>query len=141
MRTSGSCRRSKRRSQAASGGFSLLEMLVVLVLTSMTVALVGPRLSRSVEAIASSGDRAEVIRQLQELPLLARAQAAGIVLADQDDLSGLLTLPEGWAVTALSPLSVKANGVCTAGRVRVSGAGVVEEWALSVPDCRVGDGR
>jgi len=123
-------------------GFSLLEMLVVLALTSLTVALVVPRLSGSVAAIQRSGDRAEVVRQLQELPMRARQQATTISVPAQADLVDLLDLPEGWGVVALTPLTVRENGICLDADVQVTVAdGPAEKWSLAMPDCAVGDDR
>lgn len=140
MRTSASCRRSKRPMPAPAGGFTLLEMLVVLVITSLTVALIVPRLAGTVAAIQRSGDRAEVVRQLQELPMRARQDAAAIVVPAQADLSGVLQLPEGWSAVTLTPLQVKQNGICLDTSVQVVPAGgSPEEWRLAMPDCAVVD--
>lgn len=140
MRTSGSCRRSKRPGMTALRGFSLLEMLVVLTLVSIMVALIAPRLANTVRAISTSGDRAETRRQLERLPLLARADGRAIVVeADEPVVREGFELPDGWKVTALTRLVVAANGVCRPTRLRVEGAGAAEEWALGTPDCRVGD--
>ena len=135
MRTSGSCLRSNHRPAA---GFSLLEMLVVLALIAIMVALVVPRLAGTVRAIATSGERAETARQLELLPLLARRQGQPIVAAtDAPLVAEGLAFPDGWRATALDTLRVAANGICHPARLRVEGGGVVEEWTLAAPDCRV----
>lgn len=134
--TSGCCRRAD-----GAAGFTLLEMLVVLALVSIMVAVVAPRLAGTVRAIGDSGDRAETKRQLERLPLLARASGSRIDLPAEAPLAiDGLAFPEGWMVTALDPVRVAASGVCSGARVRVAGAGLVEEWTLSAPDCTVGDG-
>lgn len=134
--TSASCRR--RADRRGRAGFSLLELLVVLALVSIMVALVAPRLAGTVQAIASSGERAEVGRQIERLPLLARAngrpfrfEAEAAVAAEGIDL------PAGWSVSAVSPLVVAANGICGAAQLKVQGAGVAETWAVAAPDCKV----
>ena len=135
MPTSGSCRRSRSRTFT---GFSLLEMLVVLALVSIMVALVAPRLAGTVRAIATSGERAETARQIERLPLLARGSGHPVLVeADEPLVAEGLAFPEGWTATALEPLRVAANGICRPSRLRVEGGGVVEEWALAAPDCRV----
>ena len=139
MRTSDSC----RRSDPAGGGrgFSLLEMLVVLALVSIMVALVSPRLAGTVRAIESSGDRAEVARQLETLPLLARNGGDAIRIARGDVLKAgqPLQIPQGWQLQAMTAIEVAANGVCAPARVRVEHDGLVEEWTLAAPDCRIDD--
>ena len=135
MPTSDSCRRSER---GIARGFSLLEMLVVLAVVSIMVALVAPRLAGTVRAIASSGERAETVRQLELLPLLARSQGQPIVAAaDAALVAEGLAFPDGWRATALDPLRIAANGICQPGRLRVEGGGTAEEWTLAAPDCRV----
>ena len=139
MPTSGSCRRSRPRT---APGFSLLEMLVVLALVSIIAALVAPRLSGMVRAIASSGERAEVARQIEQLPLLARSGSHPILAGEDEPLVAEgLSLPAGWTVSAATPLRVAANGICHPARLRVEGAGVVEEWSVAAPDCKVEQGQ
>lgn len=136
MRTSVSCRRGAER--RLRGGFSLLELLVVLALVSIMVALVAPRLAGTVRAIASSGERAETQRQIEQLPLLARADGRSFHFNTDAPLAAEgIELPDGWQVVALSPLVVAANGICSPAQVRVDGAGVTETWHVAAPDCRV----
>lgn len=136
MPTSASFRRRAERRFPA--GFSLLELLVVLALTSMTVALVVPRMAKTVEAISISGDRAEVQRQIQDLPLQARRRSQPIDLESQSDLAPMLDLPEGWKVSAATPFRVRENGICDAATLKVEGLGLVEEWSVAAPDCTTG---
>ena len=149
---SGSCRlrgsnprawcRLGRFGAAPARGFTLLELLIVLALIAFMSAMVAPRLQGTYDAIAASGERAEVMRQLERLPLLARAQGAPIDIPKDDaaQLGKRLALPEGWAVRPQQPLRVEAIGVCHASAVRVTGRGVAEDWTLSAPDCGVDDG-
>ena len=141
MPTWASCLRADRgRPQS---GFSLLELLVVLFLIGVLAAMVAPRLQRTYEAIASSGDRAEVLRSIEQLPFIARERSQPLALAPSDaaaaELTALLALPDGWSVAPVTALRVEVNGFCHAATLRVSGAGTVEEWTLAAPDCGVGD--
>lgn len=141
MPTWASCRRADRATHSAAAGFSLLELLVVLFLISVLAAMVAPRLQRTYQAIASSGDRAEVVRNIERLPFIAREQMQPLALqaGDAGGLSQLLALPEGWSVAPVTALRVEANGFCHAATLRVTGAGSVEDWPLAAPDCGVGD--
>lgn len=125
----------------AGRGFSLLELLIVLALLGLMTALVAPRLQRTYEAIAGSGERAEVRRQLGRLPRLARIAGEPIVVGEGDaaGLAAVLALPEGWRVTPLAALRVEANGLCHATVVRVEGLGDAEDLSLSMPTCEVAD--
>ena len=137
MPTSVSCPRSSRR----SGGFTLLELLIVLALIAFMAALVAPRLQRTYDAIAGSGERAELARQLERLPLLARDAGLAIVIPKDDAgaLSAMLALPSGWNVRTVDAVRVEASGLCHPARVRVEGRGSAETWVLAAPDCGVAD--
>ncbi|MFN3703340.1 prepilin-type N-terminal cleavage/methylation domain-containing protein [Thermomonas sp.] len=135
MQTSVSCR--PRADLVQHEGFSLLEMLVVLALISIMAALAAPRLAEMVQSIGSSGDRAEVLRQLEDLPLRARLQNGAIRLPSGAAMGALLQLPDGWSVSTITALHVRDNGVCDPATVRVRGAGTEEKWELAMPDCRV----
>lgn len=140
MPMSGSCHRNDTRVPA--GGFTLLELLIVLALVSMVAAMVAPRLQGTYDAVVRSGDRAEAVRQLERLPLLARERGTAIDIPADDSrvLAGLLSLPEGWTARTLEPLHVEASGLCSATKLRVQGGGGTETWMLAAPDCGVADG-
>ena len=127
---------------ARTDGFTLLELLIVLALIAFMTAMVAPRLQGTYDAIASSGERAEVMRQLERMPLLARAGGASIDIPKDGatELARRLAFPEGWSVRPLQRLKVDAIGVCHASRVHVTGRGIAEDWVLSAPDCGVEDG-
>ena len=138
MPMSGSCPRSKPAVPPASG-FTLLELLIVLALIAMMAAMVAPRLQQTYDAVARSGERAEARRQLERLPLRARAAGAAIEIpADEAAaFARAVPLPEGWAMTATTPLRVEANGICLGGSVAVQAPRLAETWTLSAPDCGV----
>jgi len=139
MPTSGSCRRSTDRVRAR--GFSLLELLVVLAIVSIMVALVAPRLSGTMRAIATSGDRAETVRQIERLPLLAREAGHPIeIAADAEVRAEGVAFPEGWKVVAITALAVAANGFCRPAQLRVEHDAGSETWAVAGPDCAVDHG-
>lgn len=139
MRTSASYRPTDLAT--AAGGFTLLEMLIVLVMLTAVSALVAPRLIRTYDAVAGSGERAEVRRQLERLPLEARAMYAPLAFeADDPALALHLELPEGWTVVPQDAFRVEATGLCPGGaRLRVAGRGAVETWRLAPPGCEVRD--
>lgn len=138
MRTWVSCRPEPAPGDGASAGFTLLEVLVVLVIISMAVAVVAPRLQKTYESVVASGERADVIRQLQRLPLIAR-QRRGIDLPPGSrELSGLLELPAGWHVSPLQALRIEASGACHASSIQLERDGVpgFQKITLREPDCR-----
>ncbi len=136
---SGSCPRSDARVPA--GGFTLLELLIVLALVSMVAAMVAPRLQRTYDAVARSGERAEAVRQVERLPLLARERGTAIDIPADDAraLARLLALPAGWTARTIEPLHVEASGLCSATKLAMRSGGHAETWVLSAPDCGVAD--
>jgi general secretion pathway protein G len=138
-RTSGSCLHASRRR-----GFTLLELLIVLGIIATATALVAPRLQSTYEAIVATGERAEVRRALERLPLLARAQGAALAFPGTEAggraLMGVLDLPEGWTLRPIDPVRVRASGVCASSRIEVAGRQLRETWVLDAPLCRVHDG-
>jgi prepilin-type N-terminal cleavage/methylation domain-containing protein len=137
---SASCPRSRTPAPRARG-FTLLELLIVLALISMVAAMVAPRLQRTYDAVARSGNRAEAVRQVERLPLIARDRGRAIVVPADDPaaLATLLSLPEGWQARAVGPIRIEANGLCHAAKIRMQGDGAAEVWELSAPDCSVAD--
>jgi len=121
-------------------GFTLLEMLVVLVILGMAAAMVVPPLARTVDRVREAGELDDVRRALERLPLQARKQGralafpAGAVLPAQDR-----PWPEGWRVLAVTPLRIEASGFCHGGEVQASGPVGSRRWRLSAPDCRAED--
>lgn len=136
-----SCRRaSEAVAPRPAFGFSLLELLVVLALMSFMTALVVPRLKTTLDAITRSGDRAEAVRQLERLPLLARREGASIQRGPGQALAlAGLQLPGGWTARVVDTLQVAANGYCDPALLEVSSPEGEQRWALRSPDCRVSD--
>lgn len=140
MRISGSCPPGD-----SFGGFTLLELLIVLGIIATATALVAPRLQSTYEAIVVSGERAEVRRALERLPLRARSQGADLEFPVSEEGVGklmvMLDLPNGWSVRPMDPVMVHASGVCERARLHVSaGRQVRESWTLDAPLCTVDDG-
>jgi prepilin-type N-terminal cleavage/methylation domain-containing protein len=137
-----SSRRADSWSYRAAAGFSLLELLVVLFLISVLAAMVAPRLQRTYQAVVSSGERAETVRSIENLPFAVRQTTLPLALqpGDAAGFAAWVPLPEGWSVTPVSGLRVEANGFCHPATLRVTGAGMAEDWSLGAPDCGVLDG-
>ena len=119
-------------------GFSLLEMLVVLVLLGLAAGLVAPSLSRTAERVQAAGDRDDVLRRVQGLPVMAREvgrtlrwEAGHLV-----ERPGL-TWPTGWRVVALTPLELAPNGWCGGAQLQAQGPGLSMRLEALAPDCRV----
>jgi prepilin-type N-terminal cleavage/methylation domain-containing protein len=119
-------------------GFSLLEMLVVLVLMGLAAALVAPSLSRTADRVREAGDRDDVRRLLMALPAMARQQGAAIRIAAGQPLEPPgRSWPAGWSVLATTSVSITPGGWCEPATVVARGPATESTYALRSPDCGV----
>lgn len=127
--------------RAVARGFTLLEMLVVLVVLSMAAAVVAPPLARTVERVRETGDRDDVFRALEALPALARANGRPMVFRAAEPMQvGGRDWPEGWSVVPVAELVVEATGFCNGTDLIVRSPSGSTTWTMSAPGCRVGVG-
>lgn len=134
MPTSAFCRPER----LASRGFTLLEMLVVLVILGLAASLVAPPLARTFDRVSEAGDRDSVRRELAALPMLARRGGVHVrIAAGQPIPSSLISVPTGWSVIALTELRVESSGFCEDASVQMRGPSQVLDLRLLAPDCRV----
>lgn len=117
-----------------AGGFTLLEMIVVLALMGLATAMVAPGGYRMVASWREAADVDAAMKSLAALPLVARDQGRELRLLPDPDGSGvrifspgapkedapqsdahLVELPEGWTLEFDQPLVVRANGACSGG--------------------------
>jgi prepilin-type N-terminal cleavage/methylation domain-containing protein len=119
-------------------GFTLLEMLVVLVILGMAAALVAPPLARTVDRVREAGERDDVLRGIERLPLRVRDGGVALEIAAGATLPAWDTpWPAGWRVAAATPLRIEANGFCVGGDVQAEGPAGLRRWRLLAPDCAV----
>lgn len=113
------------------GGFTLLEMVVVLALMGLATAMVAPGAYRMVASWREASDVDVVMKSLASLPLAARDAGRELRLlptqdgavrifspgtetedAQRSDVD-LIEMPEGWTLVFDTPLVVRANGACS----------------------------
>lgn len=133
------------------GGYTLLEMVVVLALLAMATALVAPAGYRMIQAWRDASEVDAVVGELRSLSWRARAEGnalhapAGHALgADMPAGSAgvqvaapRLDLPDGWTLVFDTPLQIGANGVCQDSDMTLTTARQVLRLRLEAPYCRV----
>ncbi len=106
-------------------GYTLIEIVVVLVIFSLLAGLALPRLTTMYDSVQTAYERDEVLARLGGLGYLAFQQGLDFELIsyppEQLALSPTenfpLELPKGWEVRTETPIHFFANGVCSGGEV------------------------
>ena len=107
-------------------GFTLLEMLFVLVVVGLLVGLTVPRFAAGLEQRELIAQRADIEDQLRELPRRVRLNAHPVQLPldlkqpNIGDGFAPLRLPLGWQIAFAPPLEISMLGTCSASTVSVS---------------------
>ena len=134
-----------------TGGYTLLEMVVVVAVLALATAMVAPAGSRMVTSWREAGDVDQVLQAMAALPVQARregrtlafpsadAQAAGTdAEPGEPALRPLpLPLPDGWSLQFQTPLSVQPNGVCSDASGVLHTARQSLPFRIEAPFCRV----
>ena len=148
MRTSDTCRKGVR---SLRGGFTLLELLVVLAVVGLATALAMPNLQRLYAAATRASEQDYVLDQIAGLGREAMLNGRAYVVfgnAPPPDPAGaaryaeyetyVMDVPEGWRLALDRPLVVLANGVCLGGALTLSHAqSTAVRLELAPPYCRV----
>ena len=104
-------------------GFTLLEMLVVLVLLGLLTSLVGPRLSGSLKRAERVYELDLLSQNLAFVGRVARYRGQHLMIGHLPDTQWKdqppVDLPSGWSAVFSPALEVGANGVCSESHVVV----------------------
>ena len=101
-----------------SGGFTLLEMLFVLVIVGLLVGLTAPRFGAGIDRYEALSRRQALEDQIRQLPRRARLAATALELPrdlqveNLGDGSPALTIPDGWSIDFTPPLIISQLGAC-----------------------------
>lgn len=121
-----------------SRGFTLLELMVVLVLMGLLAGVVLPRMSKVYDRVQAAFELEDVRLSLARIPLLtfaANTRYELTTLPSNDTQSIEITLPQGWAVSADNPIIYQPNGICLGGNLTATYKDVKHKFALSPPNC------
>ena len=135
-----------------TGGFSLLELIVVLALLGLVLVLTVPNLQRLYEGFTRTAEQGRLLNELAGLGrramLEGRAYAVYGTVGDTEEVDGGIRVPgyepydlnasDGWEIDLDRPLLVRANGVCLGAVVTLTHRGVsTTRVNLEAPYCRV----
>ena len=106
---------------SSQAGYTLLEIMVVLLLMGVIGATVLPRVDVIYDNLVLRSDREQLLHAIGSLPLLAMTRRETIVTSrDSARLPGLLEVPEGWSVSFPNDMTIQPTGFCTGGTVVLS---------------------
>ena len=129
-------------------GFTLLELMVVLVLLGLLTAVAVPNLQRLFASVSASTERRHILDQFEALGREALSDGRAYVVFDRvpeadaatayaDFEPRAIELPEAWGFRLDRPLVVRANGFCRGGELTLIHQGApVLRTTLAPPYCR-----
>ena len=114
-----------------SSGFTLIEVMVVLVIVGLMASVLSPAMQRVANSIQARSEFLEVKRKIQGLSTIAMQRGEAVDVID-------LELKEGWI--ASGGIVYQPNGVCLGGDIRIAYKEVeFHRQELKPPFCRLGD--
>lgn len=124
-------------------GFTLIEVLIVMVILSLLTAMVVPNLSKMVGSLEKDAQLDRIRLILAYIPDLARSKKNDLVLNADFELSAIQTgeiyplpmLPENYHLSLEQKISYLANGFCSGGVVVIQSNDETYRWELRSPHC------
>jgi len=121
-------------------GYTILELLVVLVLLALVTGLAMPRLGNLYESAVRAFELQDLLQQISGLGHQAyrqgKAYRLGKLGQGEEALAPPLVIPEGWSISADSPVNYRDNGVCTGGAITLRQKFFSQQWRLAAPLCQ-----
>ena len=112
-------------------GFTLIEVMVVLLIVGLMASVLSPSMARVANSIQAKAEFLEVKRKIQSLSSIAMQRGEVVYVTG-------LELQEGWL--ASGDVVYQPNGVCLGGNILISYKDVeFRRQKLTPPFCRLGD--
>ena len=124
----------------ATAGFTLIEILVVLVILGFIAGLALPGVQKMMQSARFASERAFILGELGSLGYRAYVTGRPIILGEmrQEGSAPPFDLPEGWRLVFPKPISYRFNGLCSGGSVTLIAPDDRQETVdLVAPSCRV----
>ncbi len=124
-------------------GFTLIEILIVLVIVGMLAGLAIPRLANLYSSIENASRRRAIQDQISGLGYIAYASGKPVTLFSSSTNAGEpkdypLQLPDGWKVDVGRPLRFSSQGFCGGGMLTITDPeGGAEAFRLLPPLCKL----
>ena len=116
---------------ASRGGFTLLEVLVVLAIVAAITGIVAPAGWRALQSARLRGAEADLQAALATLPMRAFGQGQPLVVDSTVLTRQLESLPEDCRLHVAEPLRYAANGMAGGGTVQLACAAAVSTFDVA----------
>jgi len=123
------------------GGFTLIEILVVLVIIGLIAGVATPRLYAISQRYEIAAQRKSLLVEIDSLGYRAYSSGQPVELNSLNAASAksaAIAIPRGWRIEVPQPIRYGFNGICSGGRLTLVGPdGFREELQLTPPLCKL----
>jgi len=118
-----------------SSGFTLIEIMVVLLLMSLLSAIVLPRLTNIYDGFMFRSKRDKVLQSIKKLGFQAYNQQQNIILTEKNAAQYLQYQADELSISIVQPIIYHSTGFCLGGQIRLAQKDRQLAYQLPSPYC------
>ncbi|HUX23133.1 MAG TPA: type II secretion system protein [Burkholderiales bacterium] len=121
-------------------GFTLIEILVVLVIIGLIAGVATPRLYAISQRYEIAAQRKNLLVEIDSLGYRAYSSGQPVELGSMTAAakSAAVKVPPGWRIEADRPIRYSFDGICSGGKITLVGPdGFREDLQLTPPLCKI----